>query len=126
MSLAGTLNTSGAPTVWDMNITQTASGAATLLMQIRDASTNYWKLTKAGAVTQAAALTIGSTAALSVAGANSRIQVGPGNVPVLVGIATNSVAAAAAEDGGVMIATVDSTLVYYSGGARYKVVGTAF
>lgn len=57
---------------------------------------------------------------------NNRVQVGPGDVPVKVGIAVNSVAAAAAEDGGLMIATTDNTLIYYSGGARYKIVGVSF
>ena len=71
-------------------------------------------------------LQLNTVGALSLSGANNRVQVGPGDVPVKVGIAANSVAAAAAEDGGVMIATVDDTLIYYSDGARYKVVGVAF
>lgn len=54
VSYAGTLNTTGIPTVWDMNITQTASGAGTLLMQIRDGGTNYMSLSKAGLVTTVA------------------------------------------------------------------------
>ena len=126
VSLAGTLNTSGAPTVWDLNITQTASGAATLLMAARDGATNYMTLSKAGALTLASTVTIGSTLALSLSGANNRAQLGPGTVPGKVGIASASVAAAAAEDGGVMVATVDNTLIYYSSGNRYKVVGVSF
>ena len=51
LSLAGTLNTSGVPTVIDINITQTASGAGTLLMQIRDGATNYLSLSTAGLLT---------------------------------------------------------------------------
>ena len=126
MSLAGTLNTSGNPDVWLLDLTNTASGATTKAMNVKVGGDSMFSVSMAGAVVQASTLTIGSTAALSVAGANSRIQVGPGTVPIKVGIAVNSVAAAAAEDGGVMIATTDNTLVYYSDGARYKVVGVSF
>lgn len=67
VSYAGTLNTTGAPTVWDMNITQTASGAATLLMAVRDGATNYMTLSKAGALALASKVTadyfvVGTTA----------------------------------------------------------------
>ena len=125
-SLTGTLNTSGNPDVWLLDLTNTASGATTKAMNVKVGGSSMFSVDMVGAVIQASTLTIGSTLAVSLSGANNRVQIGTGAVPAKVGIATNSVAAAAAEDGGVMIATTDNTLIYYSGGSRFKVVGVTF
>ena len=63
VSWAGTLNTSGDVDVLDVNITQTASGANTTLLKLRDGATNYLTLSKAGALMARASLAAGVASA---------------------------------------------------------------
>lgn len=58
VNLAGTWNTSGTPTAFKINITDTASAAASLLMDLQVGSASQWKVTKAGAVTQLGSLSL--------------------------------------------------------------------
>jgi hypothetical protein len=50
VDLAGTWNTSGAPTALKVNITDTASNAASLLMQLQVGGTNKFRVKKSGTV----------------------------------------------------------------------------
>jgi len=65
--LAGTWNTSGTPTALKLNVTDTASNAASALMDLQVAGVSQFKVSKAGAVTAVgvAIPTISSTSTLT-------------------------------------------------------------
>lgn len=56
VSLAATWNTSGTPTAFDLNITDTASNAASLLMNLRVGGTSRFSVSKTGVLTCGAAV----------------------------------------------------------------------
>lgn len=60
MSLAGTWNTSGTPTAIDLNITDTASNALSILMSLRRSGTSVMSVSKFGTVTAGGFTTSGS------------------------------------------------------------------
>jgi hypothetical protein len=58
VDLAGTWNTTGTPTLIKANVTDTASNASSLLMDLQVGSVSKFKVSKAGAVTIASNLTV--------------------------------------------------------------------
>lgn len=83
MSLAQTWNTSGSPTAFLLNVTNTASGSSAKLMDLQVGGSSQWYVTKAGVTTQNSTLTVGTagttaTARVIFVNANQYIRVGDG------------------------------------------------
>jgi hypothetical protein len=57
IDLAGTWNTTGTPSAFKLNVTDTASNASSLLMQLQTGGTNRLTVSKAGAVVSASTVT---------------------------------------------------------------------
>ncbi|MDB4940466.1 MAG: hypothetical protein JWO40_891, partial [Candidatus Doudnabacteria bacterium] len=58
LDLSGTWNTSGTPTAFKLNVTDTASNAASLLADLQVGSTSKFKVDKAGAITSTGLLSV--------------------------------------------------------------------
>ena len=65
MSLTGTLNTSGNPDVWLLDLTNTASGATTKAMNVKVGGSSVFSVDMAGAVIAASTYTSGSSVGLT-------------------------------------------------------------
>lgn len=70
LSTTQTWNTSGSPTAWKLNVTNTASGASALLIDLQIGGTSQFKVDKAGVGTFAGALNVGGaiTTSFNVSG----------------------------------------------------------
>jgi len=76
LSLAGTWNTSGNPTAIDLNITDTASNAASLLMSLRVGGTTVFRVDKTGSLSLPVSGTISAPGGTITSGSN--VQCGAG------------------------------------------------
>jgi hypothetical protein len=91
LELAGTWNTSGTPTAIKLNITDTASNASALLMQLQTGGTNRFTVNKNGAaVIGSASISAGSPVITltSATGSNSLSIVGGGILSTTAGISS--------------------------------------
>jgi hypothetical protein len=68
VDLSGTWNTSGTPTAFKLNITDTTSNAASSLMDLQIATVSQFKVSKAGAVTATGTITAGASSKLLLSG----------------------------------------------------------
>ncbi len=73
LSLSQSWNTSGTPTALKLNISNTASNASSLLMDLQFDSVSQFKVTKAGAATFVGAVTSGGLASNSMSANNTGI-----------------------------------------------------
>lgn len=78
--LAGTWNTSGNPTALKLNITNTASGASSLLQDLQVGSVSQWSVSKAGNVTALGSIT-GGNALFLVEATTGVVQLSNGTDP---------------------------------------------
>jgi hypothetical protein len=80
LDLSGTWNTSGTPIAIKLNITDTASNAASLLMDLQKGGVSQFSVSRSGRITAAGSMILGASSTLSFSGRSNIASMTDGNI----------------------------------------------